>query len=390
MKYRLLRLLIDRLGVPPRWLSYRRLPAVGLQEYCHATDQAFRIVREPAMVSCPLPRNVTRREDLSQMRGRYERSFAEVPDLAVGRNAVATVRNCRVLRTRDRWNNDFYAVITPDDRELQVTGLQYRPEHARLLRAPALGRRVEAATWVITHSSRNHYMWLYTHLPRIRQAQLLGLQDQILLPCRDTLNQVKLDSLARLGIGSPRFVENTDEILNVDELTIVDVDPFDPAMLNSLRECLAGGMPAGPPRRLLISREKCSFRRLKNEAGLFARLQPLGFERVLLESLSLAEQVERLASAQVVLGLHGAGFANLLFCQPGTHVVEIQDPEDPNPHFYALASLLGLDYWLIQGAVDLNAQVHFRDVAIEANRLDLFLRELIRQPTTACGGSETC
>ena len=376
MKERTLRLLIDRIGVPPRWLAYARVPSVGLEEYCRETHQPFREIREARTVSCPLPRNVASRSALSRDAGRYERSFYDVPELSVGRSVIATVRDCRVLRIRDQWNNDFYSVVTPDDRELKVTGLHYRPEHARLLRTPREIRRLDAVTWVTTHSSRNHYMWLYTHLPRIRQAQLLGQGHQVLLPCRDTLNPVKLDSLARLGVHAPRFFGNSDEVIHVDELTIVDPDPFDAAMLDSLRERMTGDGLAEPTRRLLISREKCNYRRLKNESGLLRHLQPLGFERVFLEDLSLSVQVDLLASAEVVLGLHGAGFANVLFCQPGTHIVEIQDPEDPNPHFYALAALLGLDYWLIHGSVDANERAHFRDVRIELDKLMPFIDEL--------------
>jgi len=328
---------------------------------------------------------VASRSALSRDAGRYERSFYDVPELSVGRTVVATVRDCRVLRIRDRWNNDFYSVITPDDRELKVTGLHYRPEHARLLHASGSTRRLDTVTWVSTHSSRNHYMWLYTHLPRIRQAQLLGLEPQILLPSRDTLDQVKLDSLARLGIHEPHFVGNSDKVLNIDELTIVDTDSFDEVMLDSLRETMLGDRLPKRTRRLLISREKCSYRRLTNESRLYDQLEPLGFERVFLEDLSLSEQVELMASAEFVTGLHGAGFANVLFCQPGAHILEIQDPDDPNPHFYALSALLGLNYRLIHGAVDPSEKVHFRDVGIVSEKLMPLIDELTSKKQLAEG-----
>jgi hypothetical protein len=50
-------------------------------------------------------------------------------------------------------------------------------------------------------------------------------------------------------------------------------------------------------------------------------------------------------------------------------VVEIQDPADPNPHFYALAALLNLDYSLLVGKVKDQEEAHFRDISISSEEL---------------------
>ncbi|MGE3178207.1 MAG: hypothetical protein AB7O32_12120, partial [Vicinamibacterales bacterium] len=44
-----------------------------------------------------------------------------------------------------------------------------------------------------------------------------------------------------------------------------------------------------------------------------------------------------------------AGLTNMLFCPPGTDVIELADLTFPNPNFYALASAAGLRYWLVPG-----------------------------------------
>jgi len=47
------------------------------------------------------------------------------------------------------------------------------------------------------------------------------------------------------------------------------------------------------------------------------------FTLVYLEELSVFEQAQMFNAAQVIVGPHGSGFANLIFARPGTPVIEI-------------------------------------------------------------------
>lgn len=79
-------------------------------------------------------------------------------------------------------------------------------------------------------------------------------------------------------------------------------------------------------------------------------LEKAGFERVLMEELAFDAQVRLMSETAVLLAPHGAGLTNMMFCPAGSQVVEIADLSYPNPNFYALASAMGLGYWLIRGA----------------------------------------
>ncbi len=361
--------LVQNRWLTPRTAGFRYMRHTGQRDYCLQTCQKFTEHTPARVVQCPLPVNVTCREELSRDCGRYERSFFDVPDFHVAASSSATVTDCRILRTRDQWGDDFYAIVTSDDQLLSLSGGSYRPEHAALLRSGRVTRSLEHATWVTTHSTRNHYMWLYTHLLRVMLAETLGLQHQILFPEKSLLSAVKLSTLGRLGYQEPQFVRADDEVIHVKHLSLLDADPFDPIWLVRLRDRLVGDIKEETPTRLYISREKCHYRKLRNEAEIWPELEKQGFEKVFLEDLTLEQQIRKLQSADVVLGVHGAGFANVLFCRPGTRIIEIQDPEDPNPHFYALAALLGLDYCLLIGDVDAAAESHFRDISVSQSAL---------------------
>ena len=62
--------------------------------------------------------------------------------------------------------------------------------------------------------------------------------------------------------------------------------------------------------------------------------------------MPLADQVALFHRAECVVGPHGAGLTNLLFCRSGTPVIEIGTPYRPWACFYEIAHHRGLDYHL--------------------------------------------
>ncbi|GAB4381884.1 glycosyltransferase family 61 protein [Albidovulum sp.] len=90
-------------------------------------------------------------------------------------------------------------------------------------------------------------------------------------------------------------------------------------------KAVAGRDAGHLPRRVFVGRddEQARQRAMRGEAALFARLAPLGFERVAFEHLEPLDQIAIMANAEVVIAQHGAGFTNMLFAAPQTHVIEI-------------------------------------------------------------------
>jgi len=96
--------------------------------------------------------------------------------------------------------------------------------------------------------------------------------------------------------------------------------------------------------RLYITRENAGRRRVSNEAELWRHLETRGFKKVRMEELTWAEQINAFARAKVIVAPHGAGLANMTFCQPGARVVELFNRSYINPCFWRLATLKNLDY----------------------------------------------
>jgi capsular polysaccharide biosynthesis protein len=85
------------------------------------------------------------------------------------------------------------------------------------------------------------------------------------------------------------------------------------------------------------------------EEEVIACLAPLGFEVVTLSGLSVAAQAALFSSARVIVGPHGAGFSNLLFCRPGAIVLEFFSPYYVNFCYWMLARGAHLSYNYILG-----------------------------------------
>lgn len=105
-------------------------------------------------------------------------------------------------------------------------------------------------------------------------------------------------------------------------------------------------VPIKNPNRLIyISRGDASRnRRVENEPQLEAALSELGFESVQLSPLTIYEKAHVFNSASIIVAVHGGGLANLVYCQPGTKVLEIFPDQYVRHAYYDIADKRGLQY----------------------------------------------
>jgi hypothetical protein len=116
----------------------------------------------------------------------------------------------------------------------------------------------------------------------------------------------------------------------------------------------AGG---GTGALLYISRNEATMRCLMNEDEIVPGLKDLGFHVMRPATVSLAQQIAAFRDAKVVVAVHGAGLTNIIFCRPGTTLVEIF-PEGGvhGSAFLRISSRLGFNYYYVVGKKVANAQ----------------------------------
>jgi len=91
-------------------------------------------------------------------------------------------------------------------------------------------------------------------------------------------------------------------------------------MLGNIRKRLG---PIETPKRVLVVRGLANSRNILNRAELIEALTPLGFAAIQPDNLSFDEQALTFAQAEFVICEFGAAMTNVIFCQPGTKVIEI-------------------------------------------------------------------
>jgi hypothetical protein len=124
--------------------------------------------------------------------------------------------------------------------------------------------------------------------------------------------------------------------------------------------------PSGPgPRRVLICRSVANSRNVTNRDAMIDALRSLGFAAVQPDKLSFDEQVLLFAEAEILVCEFGAAMANVVFCRPGTKVVEIiaEGQHDPwSSHLCAMLDLTHVVLFQRQSEEDLAAAPrHMKD-----------------------------
>jgi capsular polysaccharide biosynthesis protein len=192
------------------------------------------------------------------------------------------------------------------------------------------------------------YHWLLDLLPR---AALLSLAEEseadVLVPAG--LSPAQDECLTAVGVPPERRLPYRGGHVQADELVfpsfIAPTGNPPRWALGWLRERLAPA-PERRGRRLYVSRADAPERRVANEPELLEFLQDRGFESVTLGDLPLHQQLRPFAEAEVILGPHGAGLANLCAATAAT-VVELHVAGQVRACYFAQANAQGLDYWYL-------------------------------------------
>ena len=341
-------------GISPSWVGYRWVEKETVPEYLNRKGMLHKkeyheVVHETAVAENPLPCNVKDRNELPDDRGWWGYSYRDVPSRISGETFIATLPDCKVVPSINPADNDFWvAILNSDERSLELNQISFRPWHAKVMRSSPVVEKTDRATWFLERVYDNHSHWLTAHLPKLILLKKLGRLSDIILPPASGRTEAINSSLRMLGID-PADYRTFDPArpLLVKELTVIGTDRFRPELLQSVRDEFSANHSDAPHRRIYISRAKAARRKLLNEDQVWAVLEKLGFEKVFMEDLDFQDQVAMMQQAAIVVAPHGAAITNILFCRPGTHVVEIADLSFPNPNFYALASAMGHRYWIL-------------------------------------------
>jgi capsular polysaccharide biosynthesis protein len=257
-------------------------------------------------------------------------------------------------------------VITPDDQFLNDASIYFYAPRPTVAQALSEDWKLEPLAEVngrvavlATEAADLYYHWLFQLLPRYHLLERAGISvtDIDYYYVNSQRSRFQRETLALLGIEPSKIIDG-DKVpyLKARELIVPSVplgaSCFRPWMTDFLRDKFLpkNWRDMGPSgRKLYISRGLAGYRRVLNESEVVSFLKERGFEVAAMETMTVPQQAATLAACDVVIGPHGGGMSNLVFCMPGTKVVEIYSPELVATYFWRLSNRLNLDYYYMLG-----------------------------------------
>jgi hypothetical protein len=217
-----------------------------------------------------------------------------------------------------------------------VTSANYRIDKAGVdlkgirqsLRRRATLTRLESACALIGLWSNQYFHWLVEHLPALealaRYEDLRGHRLKIVIDPNPP--SWKLESLGLLGYSHDDLITWGGHGARLPMLLVPGIprhlcspgrrfSMISPRALAWFRARAVDEVPpqASSPRRILVSRRRAPGRRIVNEHEVSALLADRGFVTICPEELSFVRQVQLFSEAEVVVGAHGGGLANIVF-----------------------------------------------------------------------------
>ncbi len=198
---------------------------------------------------------------------------------------------------------------------------------------------VTGRTLVLASTGGDTYFhWMTDVLPRVGLARRAGYDpasfDWVLV--NSLIHPFQRESLHQLGIHANRCLafHKKELVYEMEEAVLPSLPGVPgvvpPESVDFLRNAFpAGKTPRG--RKIFIGRGEAKHRPLIHEKEIWAQLQKRGYDSVDCGKLSVQKQAEVFGSAGMVVGAHGAALTNLVFCYPGTRVVELFSPAYVNP-----------------------------------------------------------
>ena len=194
--------------------------------------------------------------------------------------------------------------------------------------------------------NRNYFHWLFDVLPRIEIVKnIINLNDIdfFLIPNlsykfqRETLDLINIPSNKRISSLKNRHIE-CDQIIVSDHPYVIknnaskEIQDIPIWILSWLRKTLSKDINLKDnnfPDKVYLDRSDASpnikkLRKIINEEEVVAELKEKNFKIIQLSNYSFLDQMKIFYNVKTLVGLHGAGFANVIFSQKDLRVLEIK------------------------------------------------------------------
>ena len=222
----------------------------------------------------------------------------------------------------------------------------------------------------------NYYHWMIETVPRIRYIQAYikqtGANISLLVPAEAPpwLDE----TLQLLGWPESKIERAKSPVYAVNNLVVSSFPRLLPQDYRWIRKrILANPVPDNPSvdigSNVYISRADAIERQIVNETDVMDMLSEYGFKCYRLEESSVLENAHLFNNADLVVGAHGAGLTDLIFCTEGT-ILELFGSK-VKPPYENLADALDVEYDSIA------CKPRSTDIEVDVGKLEERIKEKV-------------
>jgi len=205
-----------------------------------------------------------------------------------------------------------------------------------------------------SHAHQVYYHWMFDVLPRVGVLQAMGFRSSQIVV--NTGLAYQRESLQHLGLDVDALINPPVNFhARVSKLVVPDFlapigTPSDAAVSFLRNRFLPPTEPLEKEfEKIFVGRQGAAHRRLINEQQLFSELERHGFSRVNPGEMLVVEQIRVFAMAKIVVGVHGAALTNIVFCSPGTQIIELMPFSYEHECYLKIAGICSLRFKRLRG-----------------------------------------
>lgn len=195
----------------------------------------------------------------------------------------------------------------------------------------------------------NYCHWINRYLMRLSHIEEYPELKKLPLVINSELSKFQRESLALLDIPEERLLKVPPKTMITFEDLIIPVNVRSTEMFPSacswFRKKVEKYLLPPQGRRIYVSRGGAPGRIMTNEKEVLEILDKYQFEVVNPGDFSFVDQIKMFSEAEIIVGPHGAGLANLIFAPKNAFVIELADSVVERMHdFQEIAQTIPLRY----------------------------------------------
>ena len=340
-------------------------------EYCCATEQPYEILNEGERIEVVLPECFEERKSI-------QKKYFDSPPIYLTIFSNVDIYGATDLITKGKTAlSDLYSKNREENRyDIEGGCLAACQKKSRWIGVVyrSTDEIIERAISCVGVACKNYYHFTFGILSRLafvdkieeyRSLPVLVDADALEIPqMRDLFDRINVwhhpviavKEYTRIHVKQLIFAsQNMWMPLNFRRGVIVNEKDylFSRTVVDNIRNRVLEGQQQfkATYKKIFLSRRNCSNRRLLNDDEIEKNFVDYGYHVVFPERLSFDEEVTLFHGADIIVGVAGAAFTNMIFCHDGAKVGMIFHKDDNVYDFSSIANMVDIEFIILCGEI---------------------------------------